>query len=357
MRSINCISLIVIIIILVGCSSKKEEVKAVNQNYAVVRTFFATDRNFTGSSEPEKKFGTDRGDLSYGTCDVSIPRDHRMGELESPSIWKLEFREDPEKHIVLLEASVKSREIFYSEIADKVKAFSKSSALLFVHGYNVTFEDAARRTAQLSYDLGFQGAPMFYSWPSQGSTAKYLIDEQNIEWSQANIRSFLDDFFKNSSVENVYLIAHSMGNRGLSRAVALLMAEKPEYRARLKEVILTAPDIDAAVFKRDIAPALVSSGCPVTLYSSSEDIALKASKEIHNYPRAGDSGSGLILMNGIETIDASHVDTGFLGHSYFADSKSVLSDIFNIINNGQAPDNRFGLKPITTAAGKYWEFK
>ena len=30
-------------------------------------------------------------------------------------------------------------------------------ALIFFHGYNVAFEEAARRTAQIVYDLGFVG--------------------------------------------------------------------------------------------------------------------------------------------------------------------------------------------------------
>ena len=360
----RCFILTVVIIILSGCASQMGDPgfnKSVDpeKKYAVVRTFFATDRNVTGNNEPDKVFGDGRGssDLNYGSCDVSIPRDHRMGELESPSIWKLEFREDPKKHIVLLETSIKPRETFYSEIAEKVASFPKSSALVFVHGFNVSFEDAARRTAQMSYDLGFEGAPIFYSWPSQGELFAYTVDEQNIEWSQANIKNFLEDFFKNSNIENVYLIAHSMGNRGLARAVAALMTEKPDYRTRLKEVILTAPDIDSDVFRRDIAPALVSSGCPVTLYSSSKDFALKISKEIHKYPRAGDSGKGLVIVPGIETIDATRVDTSLIGHSYFAESKSVLSDIFYVIRCGQGADYRFGLKPAAAKAGKYWKFK
>ena len=93
-----------------------------------------------------------------------------------------------------------------------------ANAFVFVHGYNVTFEDAARWTAQITYDLGFDGAPTFYSWPSRGSVPAYTIDEQNIEWTQSNLRRFLEDFFTRSQAQNVYLIAHSIGNRALTRA-------------------------------------------------------------------------------------------------------------------------------------------
>jgi esterase/lipase superfamily enzyme len=280
-----------------------------------------------------------------------------MGELESPSIWRLELREDPAKHVVLLNTTISAKEKFFADMAARVRQSPRSNAFLFVHGYNVAFEDAARRTAQITYDLGFEGAPVFYSWPSQGTTSAYTVDEQNIEWAQANLRSFLEDFFARSGAQNVYLIAHSMGNRALTRAVSSLLTDKPALRNRLREVILTAPDIDADVFKRDIAPALAATGRPVTLYASSEDLALVASKKVHGYPRAGDSGQGLVVVPGIETIDATHVDTSLLGHSYFAEARSVLSDMFYLIRNGQRADQRFGLRPVDAQVGRYWEFK
>src|SRR5262245_28654371 len=118
-----------------------------------------------------------------------------------------------------------------------------------IHGYNVTFEDAARRTAQIAYDLGFSGAPVFYSWLSQGTVTSYTIDESNIEWTQASLRIFLEDFFARSTAHNVYLIAHSMGNRALTHAVSSLLNENPTLKNHLRELILAAPDIDAEVFK------------------------------------------------------------------------------------------------------------
>lgn len=325
--------------------------------YAVVRVFFATDRNLTASKKAGEMFGVSRSTLTYGITDVSIPRDHRMGELESPSIMKLEFREDPAKHLVLLSVLVQPKDKYFTDLAARVRASAKASAFLFVHGYNVSFENAARRTAQISYDLGFDGAPVFYSWPSQGTTPAYTVDEQNIEWTQANLKRFLEDFFSRSDAQSVYLIGHSMGSRALTRAVVSLLSEKPSLRQRLTEVILTAPDIDADVFKRDIAPALTESGRPITLYASSEDLALVASKKVHGYPRAGDSGQGLVVVPGIETIDASGTDTSLLGHSYFAENRSVLSDIFYLIRNGQRAEQRFGLQRVDTQAGKHWAFK
>ena len=329
----------------------------VEPDYAVVQVFYATDRRPTGLDNPAEKYGAERGEMTYGQCEVSIPRDHRMGDLEAPSIWKLDFRKDPAKHVVLLRLDAQPKELFFGELAARVRASASRNAFLFMHGYNVTFEDAARRTAQISYDLGFDGAPVLYSWPSQGSLVGYTVDEANIEWSQTNLKEFLVDFFARSEAQQLYLIAHSMGNRAMARAVAAFLAEHPGLKERLAEVILTAPDIDADVFRREIAPALAASGRPVTLYASSSDTALAASKKVHGSPRAGEAGAKLVVVKGIETIDATGMDTSLLGHSYFAETRSVLSDIFSLVRHGQRPDARFGLRAIDTPAGRHWAFK
>lgn len=353
--------IVVAVMFLNGCKSHFTPLSASREssaaNYAVVKVFYATDRNLTKNKNPAVVYGSSRSSVTYGSCEVSIPRNHRKGKLEAPSILRFEIREDPSKHVILRKIDVVSKDQLFADVAERVKRSKKENAFLFIHGYNVTFEDAARRTAQISYDLGFDGAPTFYSWPSKGSTPSYIVDEQNIEWTQTHFRQFLEDFFVRSEARNVYLIGHSMGNRALTRTIASLLQQQPDLRKRLKEVILAAPDIDAEVFKRDIAPALTATAPATTLYASSKDLALIASKKVHGYGRAGDSGRGLVVVPGIETVDATQVDTSLIGHSYFADTESVLSDMFYLIQNGARADQRFGLRAVTTQAGQHWEFK
>ena len=327
------------------------------ENYAIVKVFYATDRRRTASPRPSKTYGVARDVLSYGICEISIPRDHRMGELERPAVWKLEFREDPKKHVVLLSVTQQEKEKFFKSINERIEASPGSSAFVFVHGFNTSFAAAARRTAQMSYDLGFKGAPVFYSWPSQGTTQGYPIDEANVEWSQANLKAFLQEFAKTTRAENIFLVAHSMGNRALTGALKDLYTENTELRGRFKEVILAAPDIDADVFKRDIAPRIVTDEPSVTLYASSQDEALKASKTFHGYPRASDSYEGLIIKPGIETIDSTDVKTDFLGHSYFAQSNSIIADIFTLISSRKRAAERPGLKPIKAQGSIYWKIE
>lgn len=325
--------------------------------YHEVKVFYATDRK---AEATPGTFGGGRGiDLTYGALTISVPLHHIAGAIEKPSIWKLEFSENPKKHMVVLEREVASRDEFFAQISHTLtRKGGAPASFIFVHGYNVAFDDAARRTAQITYDLDFRGAPVFYSWPSQATLQGYTADENNVEWTQYHLKEFLLDYAQRTTGTDIYLIAHSMGNRALTRAVGTLFTEHPELKGRFKEIILTAPDIDADVFKRDIAPRLVAGCDKITLYVSDGDKALLASKTLHggDYVRIGDSSDGIAVIKGIETVDASGLDTSFLEHSYFAESHSVLSDIRRLVLEGLRAAQR-GLRPMETAPGAdYWSF-
>ena len=135
-------------------------------------------------------YGPERGKLELGTCEVSIPKLHEVGELESPSVLRLEFREDPNRHVVLLGIQPEPADRFFADLRECVGRSSQKSAFVFVHGYNVSFEDAARRTAQIAYDLKFDGAPIFFSWPSQAAILQYTVDENNVSWAAPHLLQF-----------------------------------------------------------------------------------------------------------------------------------------------------------------------
>jgi esterase/lipase superfamily enzyme len=271
---------------------KAEAAPSKEKNYVDMKVFYATDRKPSGDATPATFYSSQRspdGALALGTCNVSIPRDHRVGELESPKWWKLQFREDPNRDVVLLGIIPHSDSQFYSELASDVSATREKKAFVFVHGYDVTFEDAARRTAQLAYDLKFQGAPIFYSWPSRGTLIGYSADEATIEWVRPHLKQFLQELATRSNATSIYLIAHSMGNRALTGALEAIATEaRSKPVPHFREVILAAPDIDAGVF-RQLAAVIETAADRVTLYASSNDNALALSKHFHDYARAGES--------------------------------------------------------------------
>jgi esterase/lipase superfamily enzyme len=275
-----------------------------------------------------------------------------MGLLERPSIFRFEFREDPEKHIVLQKIISLGSQQFWEAVSARTQESKVNEAFVFVHGYCTTFEDAILRTAQMAYDLGFGGAPISYSWPSHGELADYPQDETNAQWSIPHLKSFLQDLAHFSGVKTIHVIAHSMGNRIVSHALQLLY-ENESKNCRMRHIVLTAPDIDADTFK-EMAAAVRSLADRVTIYCSSRDKALAVSKRFHGYPRLGETP---LVIQGIDTIDASEVDTSFIGHSYYGENRSVLSDIFWLLKSNKSPTDRFGIKVIMQGASSYYAFR
>jgi esterase/lipase superfamily enzyme len=148
-----------------------------------------------------------------------------------------------------------------------------------------------------------------------------------------------------------------MGNRALTGALRDLAMQADPTLPPFNQVLLTAPDIDADVFKNDIVPAITKMAKRVTLYASSKDEALLLSKKLHGYPRAGEAGSGIVIVPGMDTVDVTAVDTSLMGHSYYGDSGSVLADIVEVIEDAAPPDQRKWLHPEFLGAQKYWVFQ
>jgi esterase/lipase superfamily enzyme len=318
----------------------------------IVPVLYGTDRRATNGS-----YSAGPGELSVGVAHVSIPHDHRMGDLEFPKWWKQEFRPDPEMHVVLLSVDVLDRHAWIARAASAVKGSPARDALIFIHGYGISFEDAACGAAQIAYDLAFPGAPLLYSWPSASDIPRYKRDENNARWTVTHFTDFLRLALTEIEARAVHVVAHGMGNRPLMEALRTLGADSlPAGTAELSQVIFAAPDIDAAIF-RDLAREFRQAARRFTLYASSRDKALLFSKSMNEYPRAGDAGLNLVLTEGIDTIDASFVDTCMGGHFYVGDGDSILGDIYELVRGGHPPDDRsFRLRRRERDGYPYWQF-
>ena len=242
---------------------------------------------------------------------------------------------------MLLSVTPLDHDQFVAEATAAGAAAAEPEALIFIHGYSCSFEDAARRAAQVAYDLDFKGVPMLFSWPSAEKTTGYTIDENNARWSQDYFAEFLELVRTKLGLNRVHVIAHSMGNRLLTETLPHFGPEGAE----IHQVMFAAPDIDAGTF-RQLAAAFRGKASRFTLYASSNDLALKASKLVHGESRAGDAGADLVVLDGIDTVDASTVDTALLGHSYFGDERTLLSDLFVLVRSGAGPDDRPSLEAL-----------
>ena len=289
--------------------------------------------------------------LQFGTCRVSIPPDRVVGEVKRPSFWKADWFEDPARHHVALDVQRKSSERFFAQLREVVAASSAKDAFVFIHGYNVSFEEALIRTGQIAYDLEFKGAAITYSWPSQGQEGKYTIDEANVGWTVAHLHRFLLALEEKLGAERIHLIAHSMGSRALGAALLRIALERQGKPALFHEIVFAAPDIDRDTFRQYIAPGILGAGSRVTLYASSRDDALRASELVHGSARAGDTAGGVVVVDGMDTIDVSRISGS---HSYIGNSGNVLGDLKELLATGRELVEKPGFRKATFEEMPYW---
>lgn len=355
--------------------------KTEEKPYATVPVLFGTDRK---PGEPRKaKWGdtveTFGGEsqfkLALGKALVTVPTKEGVrerGSVPRPELIVFGFRvpwgtEQLDKHFTVYSARTLDEATFLGEVKqslDKSKSFEKH-AFLFVHGYNVTFEDSLYRTAQIAHDLEFDGAAFMYSWPSKGDPKAYLYDEDRSKGARPYLRDYLELIATKTGVQHLHIVAHSKGAE-LVVEVLNSLSTMPDVKQRLNinEIILAAPDIDRANFEQ-IAERIVGvAQRGVTLYASNNDKALSLSSTIRlGSVRAGDVpvNLGPVLVKGVDTIDISAASTDFFSsnHITFAERQHLISDMRSILANGMHPPDKRSqaiFRPITIDRGLYWKY-
>ena len=340
-----------------GCAViSKEKTFQPEPTEALVEIVYATDRKQTGKQEAKFYYGNERGEISYGTCVVAINIEKSKSKFSDYTIWTTGYQNKPGERGELRKVDKLEKNEFLKEFGNRINASKDKSALIYIHGYYRTFEIAAKSVATLVYEIKYQGTPIMFSWPSRYELAAYHGDMTSIDWSTAHLRDFLEDIALRTDIQTIHIIAHSLGNRGFVNAFIDLL-KNPDITSSWKfgEIVLAAPDLDRQIFERDIAPIITETSSRITLYVSGVDIPLLVSKAVNLYTRLGDISEEPVIIEGIETIDASHVVTLYSGHTYYRESPMVMEDLYYLINQRKGASNRPTLKPVDSPRGRYWE--
>lgn len=320
----------------------------------IFQLWYGTNREPVMRAGKLAGFSNDRSDGTFvGQCDVTIPETHKIGSTGS-RWWQRIGRGDD--RLLVNDLRDQTEGAFWDSVRHRIKENAEpGDAIVFIHGYRVSFEDAAIRAAQIGADLALGGVMAFFSWPSRARVLAYTADEASVEASEAQIRQFLVDFAEKSEARAVHVIAHSMGNRGLLRSVATLAAKAAaQSRKPFGQIILAAPDVDAGLFRNDAAAYPIVSD-RTTIYVSEGDLAVRASRLLHAANRIGFAPPIAILPD-IDTVNVTGVDLTLLGHGYVGECRPVLQDMHELLSRGTEPRERAMLRErADTAGGRYWE--
>ena len=340
------------------------------QGWSVIPIFYGTDRQRT-SNTTRVMYDWKRGRrLELGQALVTIPKKHEVPMVERPWALKIpyfeitlyEAAEDPKEHFTMKQLKSLTKEEFLSLVRQKLASSSrfKDHALVFVHGYQTKFDNAVFRTAQIAYDLKFDGASFLYSWPSGGTLQGYTYDLGSAAQAEPYLREFLKLVQEESGAKKLSVIAHSMGNQPLLRVLQDLKRSLPEG-VLISQLILAAPDVDRHNFE-NIVTSIRGIAEGITLYAAANDTALQVSRQVNGgVPRAGDvPEGGPIVIEGIDTIDATatSMDSVGINHSGYAENNALLTDIGKLIGEGTRPPGvRLPtMERVETDKGAYWRY-
>nr|WP_321458419.1 alpha/beta fold hydrolase [uncultured Cohaesibacter sp.] len=312
----------------------------------------ATSRTPTGQAD----FSGDRdGTLHLASYGVSIPPSHKVGQIEWPH-----GTPDLKRHFAVTSVEAfKDTKAFQTHLASEAvkaksaKASNSRTAALFVHGYNTDFSESLYRAAQLRHDFALDIPLALYSWPSAGEPGLYMYDRDSVKTSRDQLASIIE-LMVHSQVDDVVLIAHSLGSELLMEALRQIALENHgALPSKIHTVILISPDLDIDVFNAQLH-AIKTLPKEFAIFASQKDKALLLSSFL-----AGDKnrvGNNIdetkIQRAGITVIDVSQFTGGDgMNHMTAVTSPSLVALLKGMTANNQqaflqAPGEKNSLSDI-----------
>jgi esterase/lipase superfamily enzyme len=211
------------------------------------------------------------------------------------------------------------------EVSDLLaQAGGGPDVLIYVHGFNQTFETAALDATHLSDGIKCRGQTMVFSWPSKAGLFDYAYDRESAMWSRDDFERVLRSIVTTPGAGRVHIVAHSMGTMLTLESLRQLHARYGDTVAdRIGAVVFAAPDIDMDVFSSAINRiGLLAS--KITVITATNDRALALSGQIAGgMTRVGAAEKAAIERLGVRVIDASEAGWGIINHDLFLSNAEV----------------------------------
>ncbi|WP_206675305.1 alpha/beta hydrolase [Mariprofundus sp. NF] len=258
---------------------------------------------------------------------------------------------------------------FKQEIARRLSLTQRKDVVIFIHGFNNSFDDAAASLAEIWHFSGRQGVPLLYTWPAaHGGLFGYFVDRESGEFTVFHLKKMLKLLASINEIENIHIIAHSRGTDVTTTALRELMIEsraagkRPLEDLRIKNLILAAPDLDFGVMRqRLMAEKFGPAIGQITIYTAQTDNALNISESLMTGLRLGKlesknfSDTERQIFASVKNVSFINVlDVGsFISHAYFLDSPSASSDLIRVLRDSSKPGSKN--RPLIHKEDNFWE--
>jgi len=257
---------------------------------------------------------------------------------------------------------------FLEHLHRRLAISQDKDVLVYVHGFNNSFDAAARAEAEVWHFLGRRGVPVLYSWPAaHGGLFGYFIDRESGEFTIFHLKEFLRLLASSPKVERVHILAHSRGTDVVTTALRELVIEtraagrNPRESLRIANLVLAAADLDLDIVRqRLMAEKFGPAIGQITIYTTQADKALSASQTLMTGTRFGrvrqtDLGEReqriFKEVTNVNIIEVQGV-RGVIGHGYFRSNPAASSDLVLILRDGSRPGAP--ARPLTHEVLNFW---
>lgn len=332
------------------------------------RFFYATNRRqLDPAATVEQRFASERvPGLQFGSFDTRIEPSLGLGMIIDPSDWFLN------EEIRLLSVSARSQAEFLQQLREQVADSPGQSLLLVLHGFREAFPSALRKTAFLAHVLDIDTPVLVFDWPGdQGSSLRGYRRARGVaEASAAEFAELLQTVVTEIGPQRLWLLANSMGAQVVVDGFGSLYRDPAfgDNTTEIENVILAAPDVDYRKFNDHFRNELAALAANTTVYVSSNDRALLASRIINRAARLGEStldpsnpsqeqqaasvyellqaGSDELVL-----VDVTPVNRTRNFHNFSLETPEFYDDLFLRFVNRGLPQSR-ELYAVQSAGGK-----
>jgi esterase/lipase superfamily enzyme len=263
-----------------------------------------TTRKPVGPKQPW--FGRERGDASMVRVNLASP--YKAGRFSMAAAgladWKIAGVE-PLSSLTLAGDAGGTRDV-----------------LVYVHGFNETFESATLDAARLSDALAFRGDTVVFSWPSRDSVFDYMADRESAVWSRDALEDVFATLLTDPKIGRVHVVAHSMGGMLTVEALRQVYSSKKGFMSHFGAIVFASPDIDMDGFSASVR-RMGEMHRQMTVITSLDDRALALSASLSGGKRVGRSQKAALEQLGIKVVDTSGMSKGLLRHDIFLHDKGV----------------------------------
>ena len=275
-----------------------------------------------------------------------------------------------------------------TEVARRLALSPRKEVVLYVHGVDNTFQDAALTMGELCHFLGREFVCAIFTWPAAGNRGVlfgYEVDYESSLFATEHLRKTIRAIAGTPGLQKIHLLAHSRGTDVLLTAVSDLSVEaymqqtNIEQRYKIGNIVLMAPDLDpdvavAKVFKVASDPEVPYGLAPnprvvfermpgfhITSYVSPGDKALATSGWLFgSIFRLGRLDEAMLTSDQLQHlrtlgfIDVIQVQgtTDFIGHSYFRSNPEASSDLIALLRYGLRPNDPG--RPLEEIQKPFW---